>query len=177
MKERIAEIIKKENLTSLKFANSIGVQPSAISHILSGRNNPSMDVMQKILNNFSTINSDWLILGAGAMYREKNEASKTQPFEGKIAPSNPQMLSLFDNVAENKTEYGKENNLTGNGNLRSPQNQSPTIERQATVTKNPENMIQEASSKIFSPNKVIKKIIVYYSDSTFEEYNLSLIKE
>ncbi|NLA48821.1 MAG: helix-turn-helix transcriptional regulator, partial [Bacteroidales bacterium] len=42
MKERILEFLKSENKTSAQFAEEIGVQPSGISHILSGRNKPSL---------------------------------------------------------------------------------------------------------------------------------------
>jgi len=51
MKERILEFLKNENKTSAQFAEEIGVQPSGISHIISGRNNPSLDFVIKILKN------------------------------------------------------------------------------------------------------------------------------
>ena len=183
MKNRIAEIIEKEKLTSLKFANLIGIQPSAVSHILSGRNNPSMDVIQKILNTFRTINSDWLVLGVGSMYRETGEVSKKQPFEVKITPNNPKMPSLFDDEPENDAEYYKENKSITTQDFQSPQNQSASIasERQATTpateNKNPENKYREIETKATLPKRIVKKIIIYYSDSTFEEYNMLLNKE
>ena len=183
MKNRIAEIIEKEKLTSLKFANLIGIQPSAVSHILSGRNNPSMEVIQRILNNFRTINSDWLILGIGSMYRETGETPKKQSVEVKITPNKPQMPSLFDNEPENDTEYRKENEPIIIPKSQSSQNQSAstTSERQATTitdnNKNPENRHSEMETKATLPKKVVKKMIIYYSDSTFEEYNMRLNKE
>ena len=180
MKNRIAEIIEKEKLTSLKFANLIGIQPSAVSHILAGRNNPSMDVIQKILNTFRTINSDWLILGVGSMYRETGETPKKQPFEVKITPNRPQMPSLFDDEPENDTEYYKENK-SAIQHFQSPQNQSAlnSSERQttaaATENKNPEsNKHRETETKAVLPKRIAKKAIIYYSDSTFEEYTMQL---
>ena len=176
MKNRIAEIIEKEKLTSLKFANLIGIQPSAVSHILAGRNNPSMDVIQKILNTFRTINSDWLILGVGSMYRETGEISKRQSVEVKIAPNKPQMPSLFKDELENDTEYRKENESTTVQHFQSSQNQSATFERY-TDNKNPESKHHETETKATLPKRIVKKMIIYYSDSTFEEYNMSLNKE
>jgi len=183
MKNRIAEIIEKEKLTSLKFANLIGVVPAAVSHILSGRNNPSMDVVQKILNTFRTISSDWLILGVGSMYRETGETTKRQPVEVKFASNNPQMPSLFPNESENGTEYHKENASAATPHFRSSQNQSaPTVsERQVIINeennKNPENKPSEMEPKTPLPKKVAKKMIIYYSDSTFQEYNMRLNTE
>jgi transcriptional regulator with XRE-family HTH domain len=61
--------MNSENLTPTKFADIIGVQRSAISHILSGRNKPSFDLIQKILTKFPRVNSEWLLMGRGEMYK------------------------------------------------------------------------------------------------------------
>ena len=52
MKERIIEFLKAENKSSAQFAEEIGVQPSGISHILSGRNKPSLDFVIKMLEKY-----------------------------------------------------------------------------------------------------------------------------
>lgn len=69
MEARIQKLISYENLTPTKFADIIGVQRSAISHILSGRNKPSFDLIQKILNKFPRLSSEWLLMGRGEMYK------------------------------------------------------------------------------------------------------------
>jgi len=69
METRIQRLISTENLTPTKFADVIGVQRSAISHILSGRNKPSFDLIQKILTKFPRLNADWLMMGRGEMYK------------------------------------------------------------------------------------------------------------
>ena len=63
MKERILEFLKVENKSSAQFADEIGVQPSGISHIISGRNNPSLDFVIKMLNKYPALSADWLIFG------------------------------------------------------------------------------------------------------------------
>ena len=67
MKDRIEKIIEVEQLSASKFADTIGVQRSSISHILSGRNKPSLELVNKILDQFPKINADWLLLGKGEM--------------------------------------------------------------------------------------------------------------
>ena len=69
IRERILEFLKSENKTSAQFAEEIGVQPSGISHILSGRNNPSLDFVVKMLEKYSFISSEWLLFGKGSMYK------------------------------------------------------------------------------------------------------------
>ena len=61
--ERIGGIIEDNNLSASAFASAIGVQRSSISHILSGRNNPSLDLLLKIHKTFKDISLEWLILG------------------------------------------------------------------------------------------------------------------
>lgn len=84
-KERIEEIMRKEEMSAAVFANEIGIQGSTLSHILNGRNNPSLDVLKKILNRFRIVSSDWLILGIGSMYRSEKKS---------------QVPTLFDNIEE-----------------------------------------------------------------------------
>lgn len=65
--DRIRLIMQEFNLSSSAFADEIGVQRPAMSHILSGRNRPSLDVVMKILKAFDKINSQWLLTGEGKM--------------------------------------------------------------------------------------------------------------
>ena len=107
-KERIEKIMQLEEMNSAVFAAEIGIQGSTLSHILNGRNNPSLDVLKKILNRFRTVSSDWLILGVGSMYRSEKQsqtptlfdlidesASKSANSEPKIEEKNiPQSLFI-----------------------------------------------------------------------------------
>ena len=69
MKSRIKKIIETEKLSASDFAKKIGRQRSSVSHILSGRNNPSLDVVQEILTAFNKLEPEWLLFGKGSMYR------------------------------------------------------------------------------------------------------------
>ena len=61
--ERIKRIISDSGLSNSSFADKIGVPRSSISHILSGRNNPRLDLIIKIIRNFDDINADFLLKG------------------------------------------------------------------------------------------------------------------
>ncbi|MFZ0282959.1 MAG: helix-turn-helix transcriptional regulator [Bacteroidales bacterium] len=71
MRERILEFLKRENKSSVHFAEEIGVQPSGVSHILSGRNKPSLDFVLKMLEKYKFLSTDWLLFGKGSMYKEQ----------------------------------------------------------------------------------------------------------
>jgi transcriptional regulator with XRE-family HTH domain len=68
MKERLIQLLDLEQLSPSKFADLIGVQRSSISHIISGRNKPSFDFLQKTLKAFPGLNASWLLMGEGTMY-------------------------------------------------------------------------------------------------------------
>ncbi len=59
--EKLKKIIEDEGLTASKFAEKIGVQRSSVSHVLSGRNKPSLDFILKINKSINSISLDWLL--------------------------------------------------------------------------------------------------------------------
>jgi transcriptional regulator with XRE-family HTH domain len=72
MKDRILTFLKAENKSSSQFAEEIGVQPSGISHIISGRNKPSLDFILKMLEEYPFLSTEWLLFGKGEMYRDQS---------------------------------------------------------------------------------------------------------
>ena len=144
MKERLLKIITSEGLTPSLLAEELSVQRSGISHILSGRNYPSFDFLQKLLVRFPKLNAEWLILGQGAMYKTtvadiSNLFTDPTPVEKTpvlpIIPEQSQKLSPLED--DKKTQ--------------------PKVEPEISPT--------EASKK------TIEKMFVLYSDKTFVAYS------
>lgn len=73
MNQRLEQLMKAERLTSAKFAEILSVQPSSISHLLSGRNKPNFDFIAKLLLMFPTLNPRWIINGQSPMYIDQND--------------------------------------------------------------------------------------------------------
>ncbi len=69
--KRIIEFMVKSGHSKSTFARELEVSLPLITHITSGRNKPGLDLIQKLLVTFKTLNPDWLINGLGEMYREK----------------------------------------------------------------------------------------------------------
>ena len=89
MTERILSIIKYFNLSPSDFAEEIGVQRSSISHLISGRNKPSLEFIQKILFRFPEINPEWILNGKGEMLKSGIIPEiGTIPFENTTAREN-----------------------------------------------------------------------------------------
>ncbi len=73
MISRIKKLLEVKKISPAQFADEIEVQRSSLSHVLSGRNKPSLDFMMKIKKRYPEINLDWLLLGDGSMDIEKQE--------------------------------------------------------------------------------------------------------
>ncbi len=87
MQDQIQEILRREELSSSQFADKIGVQRSSVSHVISGRNKPGFDFIQKILHAFPNLNADWLITGSGEMYKQRRAAGEL--FDGPFSETSP----------------------------------------------------------------------------------------
>ena len=61
--KNIRKILEEQQLSSSAFADTIGVQRSSISHVLSGRNKPSLEFILKIIRAFPSYSTDWLLFG------------------------------------------------------------------------------------------------------------------
>jgi transcriptional regulator with XRE-family HTH domain len=151
MLQRIKQIIEKEKLSPTQFASEIGVQRSALSHVLSGRNNPSLDFMMKIKTRYPDINLDWLLLGKGKMTsiaEKKHSAPMESPKrEPKKDTSNEIQFRVkqdeVDEIVENKQEIKKVEQLK--------------------YDKSPEDNRGDADSPV--------KIILLYPDDTYKTFN------
>ena len=86
---RLKEIIQHHQLSASQFADSIGVQRSSISHILSGRNKPSLDFILKVTNTYTDVDIYWLLNGKGSF--PKSSSSPT------IAGNSPALSSPNNN--------------------------------------------------------------------------------
>lgn len=91
--DRLQYLMKLHNLSASAFADKINVQRSSISHILSGRNKPSLELMQKVLAAFPKVNADWLILGNTSgeqiSIEVKKEAETTPTIPSEKTTSTP----------------------------------------------------------------------------------------
>ena len=85
MHDRIKKWMEFQKLKPSEFADNISVNRATISHILSGRNKPSIDFLQKLLKNYPKLNANWLITGIGFMEKNSNKQEiNTKKSIGKV---------------------------------------------------------------------------------------------
>jgi len=144
MKDRILEFLQNENKSYAQFAEEIGVQPSGISHILSGRNNPSLDFVIKMLHKYSSLSAEWLLFGKGPMYK-----SISQP-------------SLFDNeIPEPGSDAARSMNTPLDWTDAMIASESPEKASEANFGTDFNGSDKE---------KRLTRVLFFYSDKTFSEY-------
>lgn len=87
MDSRLQQFLNAENMTQAELADRIGVARASVSHILAGRNKPSLEMIQKLSESFPALNLDWFINGNGKMYKSDSTSTYTAPVQEQ---------SLFD---------------------------------------------------------------------------------
>ena len=95
--KRISQILDEQQLSSSSFADTIGVQRSSISHVLSGRNKPSLDFILKTARAFPVYSTDWLLFGKSS----ESLVTNAEPIE-KAPPSTVRDMAFKDNPATEK---------------------------------------------------------------------------
>jgi len=158
MKDRLQRFLELEQLTPSRLADILGIQRSGLSHILSGRNKPGFDFIQKLIVKFPSINADWLLTGKGKVYKE----STSTPLSSTEGNLHPKESRIFNPESENT-------------NIPYPENTSETTSNQhiKPILNQPELSeisINDFNQAIHSEKKNLKKIIMIYSDGTFTEY-------
>ncbi len=73
--DRIKNLLTFYSLSATQFADKIGVQRSSISHLLSGRNKPSLDFVVKVVKTFSEVDLYWLLNGKGKFSKQEGSSS------------------------------------------------------------------------------------------------------
>ena len=77
--EKIAAIIADKHLTNAQFCQTCGLQPATLSHITSGRSNPSLAILRSINQGFPDINPLWLFTDEGDMYGSPTPSTIPSP--------------------------------------------------------------------------------------------------
>jgi transcriptional regulator with XRE-family HTH domain len=142
--KRLEKMFQYYSLSASSFADKIGVQRSSLSHLLSGRNKPSLDFILKIIDVFPEVDLYWILNGKGNFPKtDKIEIPKT---ENGFAPisSNLKKENLFSDI--------------------------PSISENAIFEKNNFENQNTALSSITKHDSKIEKIVILYSDGTFSEY-------
>lgn len=142
-RERLIEIMNSQGVTAKQFSLELGISAGTLSNIIGGRNKPSLELLKSIAAHYPSIQSDWLFLGKGEMY-----TSDYEPPVSQISMGEPDLFSQINNpsiVAPTQ-----------------PLSQSETSLVSATTS-------MKDGERTAPSVRTIQKLIIFYSDGTYEE--------
>lgn len=169
--ERIALVISTKGMTNAEFAESIEVQPSNISHIMSGRNKPSLDLVMKILKRFPELRTEWLIHGKGAMNKDYGLFDEISPvIENKTQELGAGIeKAKIASTAEKQVIIEKPVQSAGKTGTESDAMLDPKGTTKS-VTQKEGNIQRDYAGKLAQKAKIVEKIVLFYDDHTFETF-------
>jgi transcriptional regulator with XRE-family HTH domain len=149
--KRLEIILDYYSLNASSFADKIGVQRSSLSHLLSGRNKPSLDFILKILDVFPDVDLYWILNGKGTFPKSELKS------ETIIAAPTP---IINNQIAATKIE--KTADLFSE---ELPNQKNPVEEKLAT------NFLNTQNSALKKNSSEIDRIVIFYKNGTFSTYS------
>ncbi len=148
--KRLEIILEYYSLNASSFADKIGVQRSSLSHLLSGRNKPSLDFILKILDVFPEVDLYWILNGKGTF--PKSELKEDHVFG--TPTSNNQFI---ENTVKKKTKLLSEDET----------NQKNGLEEKMVT-----NFLNTKNTAFQRKDSEIEQIVIFYKNGTFKTYSL-----
>ena len=146
MNKRLQQFLAAENICQAQFAETLGVARASVSHILSGRNKPGFDFLESMIRHYPALNFEWLLTGRGRMYDSAKPASEAPARPVSPLPAEP------------------EDSLFGEPGYRQETVAEAPAQPQNIYT---DDLVSKAQN-IYN-KKNISKIVVFYTDGTFQE--------
>lgn len=141
--KRLESIFDLYGLSSSSFADKISVQRSSLSHLLSGRNKPSLDLILKIIDVFPEVDLYWLVSGEGNF--PKNNLVENSKINEELKLSVPTL------------PFQKEENNS----------QKKEIEFVKTISEKDQILTVDVKK---NTDKKLERIVLFYTDGSFIEY-------
>lgn len=154
--DKIKQILVSKGYSPSHFADEIGVQRSSISHILSGRNRPSFDIIQKIIRRFPDLGFDWILEEEkpAGIFRQ---AAPTTGSGFRKAETYMDQNHLSDQIDNTNRQYT---------------NRSTRSEIAAYASASDKEPLNTSADEPLQ-GKRVERILIFYSDGTFQEFNPS----
>lgn len=164
MNTRLKQFLAAENITQSQFADKIEVVRASVSHVLSGRNNPSYEFIKAIMAKYPTLSMEWLMFGKGRMYKDQmtDMAAIPAPAPLETVQENPTENLLFKDLYsfEHEDPVPSEPEIRNHVENISAAGQTAPIGMLKNLTNLPQNTVKQRN---------VSKIIVLFDDGSFQE--------
>ncbi len=149
--KRIQKIMDYYAVSASSFADYMGVGRSSISHILSGRNKPSLDFVMKITEAYTDVDLHWLLYGKGTFPKsdQKQFENKSTISELPLEQSQKSSTSISETENDLFSQHDHEKNIE---------------EDSVSIKKN--------SISPITNDTTIDRIVIFYADGSFKSYQM-----
>ena len=162
--DRIQKLMDSMGMKQTQFAQTINVSGATLSVLLNRtrpNQQPTVDIYTKIINRFPEISLDWLILGKGEMNTNLSESKQS------LLHSQQREIFSDSDTYNTKKTIEKLSEKTQNQTF-AAQAEIKTVENLSEVNSQPREIIKIIEKEI-PVSKSVTKVIVYFSDNTFQE--------
>ncbi len=179
-KEKIEQIMLDKHLNNTQFCAKVGIVPGTLSHILSGRTNPTLNILRNIKSVFPDINPDWLFFDDGPMYKSDDSKSSNLDAEGldtdyinnveneDTAASDFVQQDLFAQsltrgASVKQSVFGQQNDVQRSHRTNTPEASAYPV--------NISELVQETvKQQMQRPQRKIVEVRIFFDDGTFETF-------
>lgn len=181
---RIRELIDHLGLSNKSFAESIDIAPAIISHVLSGRNNPSLHLVQQITNVYTNVNLAYLLNGDGELLNDLSTTEQKAPMHETNTPLTGQAPSQSLSTLPPGARYvsppsGAPIPHSSQDDLILPETDDALdLEEKVAESSAPtrkkgrrKGKSRPATGLYEAEGKEIERIVVFYTDRSFREYH------
>ncbi|WP_080239987.1 helix-turn-helix transcriptional regulator [Spirosoma rigui] len=161
--DKIKQILIDKNLTPSYFADEIGVQRSSISHILSGRNRPSFDIIQKIIRRFPELGYEWIMEEEQQPQHQANQSNYGSP---RNSPS----VQPVDRREQRYPVSPSVSYTAPSIHVRSQRNEIPPVMQSVNPASVDHPVLPEPTGVVGKADKKIDRILIFFTDGSFQEY-------
>jgi transcriptional regulator with XRE-family HTH domain len=175
--DKIKQILINKSISPSYFADEIGVQRSSISHILSGRNRPSFDIIQKIIRRFPDLGYDWIMEEETELPFGQTDTTDTADYAPTSQRGRAGLTTAGTGLPGRPTRPFSATGITGSP---VPSVVKPTV---ATVSESPiqpvlqpaqpGNQATNMQAMADKPDKQVERVLMFYTDGTFREFRPS----
>ena len=159
MNTRLKQFLAAENISQSQFADTIKVVRASVSHVLSGRNNPSYEFIRAIMLAYPHLNMEWLLIGKGKMYKEATTTpAPVPPAQEQIPTMTDLLYGEYDIEEQQQIESSQESQIA----VAVP---DPEQSTQSSININTSRETTQVTVK----QRKVSKIIVMYDDGSYQE--------
>ncbi|MEE1898664.1 helix-turn-helix domain-containing protein [Flavobacterium rakeshii] len=169
--KRLENILDYYNISASVFADKIGVQRSSLSHLLSGRNKPSLDFVLRVTDNFPDVDLYWLLNGKGTFPKSETPAPEINipspsPVYIEQQTENNNVGDLFSEKTETDVPQSENKEFEEKNNF---EENTEAVSQAPGKTETPANPTPPIDT-IVNYNSDVEQVVIFYKDGTFKNY-------